>query len=424
MRILLFIIAFQLSFAGIGFSQTRQTETLKVFFDCQSYGCDFDYVRTELKWVDFVRDRTDANIHILISSQDINGGGEKIFMNFIGQNNFKNISDTLSFFNDANNTQDEKRKLMVQFLKMGLTRYVSRTNLFKNMDIIYKQNEVENKKDSLQTKKDPWNLWVYNIGVRGFFNGSQVYKSSSLSGNFSANRTTEKRKTNFFINYNNRNSKSTYGIEVIKVHSKSLDANYGEAFSINNHWSWGWNLFYGNSLFNNFKNRFGFTPKIEYNIYPYSASNTKSITFGYYAGPEFNKYYDTTIFFKTKEVLIKQTVSASSSITQPWGNVNAGASYSNYFNDFTKNNFSLNAQAEIRLLKGLSLNLFGYYSISHDQISLPKGNASRDDVLTQRRLIASSYNYFTSVGLQYRFGSKHNNVVNTRFNSSGFSFFY
>ncbi|MEJ7674032.1 MAG: hypothetical protein WKF59_15365 [Chitinophagaceae bacterium] len=192
---------------------------------------------------------------------------------------------------------------MVQHLKLGLTRYISRTNLSKNIEIIYKGNETEIKKDT-QTKKDPWNLWVYNIGIRGFFNGSEVYKSSSLGGNFSADRTTEKRKTNFFINYNNRNSKSTYGIEVIKVHSKRLDANYSEAFSINNHWSWGWNVFYSNSLFNNFKNRFGFTPKMEYNIYPYSASNTKSITFGYNAGRSLMNI-TTLQFFKTNEVLCK-----------------------------------------------------------------------------------------------------------------------
>ncbi|MDQ6756465.1 MAG: hypothetical protein M3004_05980, partial [Bacteroidota bacterium] len=190
------------------------------------------------------------------------------------------------------------------------------------------------------------------------------------------------------------------------------------------HWSWGWNVLYSNSLFNNLKNRIGFTPKIEYNIYPYSISNTKLITFGYYVGPEYNDYYDTTIFFKTKELLVKQTLTASATFTQPWGNINAGVSYSYYFNDFSKNNLGLNAQADIKLFKGLSLNLFGFYSIVHDQLSLPKGNATRDDVLTQRRLIASSYNYYTSIGLQYRFGSKYNNIVNPRFNSgSGFSFF-
>ncbi|MEJ7674031.1 MAG: hypothetical protein WKF59_15360 [Chitinophagaceae bacterium] len=108
MRVSLFIISLHLFFMSSAFCQTTKTEVLKVFFDCQSYGCDFDYIRTEIKWVDFVRDRTDANIHILTSSQYISGGGEKMFMNFIGQSNFKNLSDTLSFLNDANNTADEK----------------------------------------------------------------------------------------------------------------------------------------------------------------------------------------------------------------------------------------------------------------------------------------------------------------------------
>ncbi len=423
MRILYFQLSFLFIFLTPAFSQKEKIETIKVFFECPS-NCYFDYIRTEIKWVDFVRDRTDANIHVLVSTQDINGGGEKVFMNFIGQNNFKNISDTISYFNEANNTDDDERKLLVQYLKIGLTRYIAKTALAKNLDIIYKMPDNATLGETEQTKKDPWNLWVFNIGIRGSVNGSAAYKSSSFGGNFSANRTTEKRKTNFFTFYNNRNSKSTFGTEVIKVHSKSLDANYGDAFSINDHWSWGWNAFYSNSIFNNYKNRYGFTPKIEYNIYPYSTSNTKLITFGYYAGPEYNDYYDTTIFFKTKEWLFKQTISVASAFTQPWGNINAGVSYSNYFNDFSKNNFGLNAQIDIKLFKGLSFNLYGYYSIIHDQLSLPKGNASRDDVLTQRRQISSSYNYYTSMGLQYRFGSKYNNVVNPRFSNSGMSFFF
>jgi hypothetical protein len=417
------VFSFYLSFATTGFSQSAKTETLKVFFECP-FNCYFDYIRTEIKWVDFVRDRTDANIHVLITTQDINGGGEKVFLNFIGQSNFKNITDTISVFNDANNTDDEERKLLLQYLKIGLTRYIAKTSLAKNLDITYKMPDSALLSKEQQTKKDPWNFWVFNIGIRGSVNGSEAYKSSSASGNFSANRTTEKRKTSFFTYYNNRNSKSTFGTEIIKVHSKSIDAIYEDVFSINNHWSWGWNVLYSNSLFNNLKSRFAFTPKIEYNIYPYSTSNTKLITFGYYAGLEYNAYYDTTIFFKTKELLFKQTLTAASTFTQPWGNFNAGVSYSNYFDDFSKNNLGLNAQLEIKLLKGLSLNLFGFYSIVHDQLSLPKGNASRDDILTQRRLIASSYNYYTSVGLQYRFGSKYNNVVNPRFSRSGSFFFF
>jgi hypothetical protein len=404
--------------------QILSAQTPKVFFDCQSYGCDFDYIRTEIKWVDFVRDRTDANIHILVTSKDISGGGQKIYLNFIGQKNFQKISDTLSFLNDGNNTRDDKRKLMVQYIKIGLSRYISKTELVKNLDIIYNKGETDkgNTKDSAQIKNDPWNLWVYNLGVRGNFNGSEVYTSSSFGGNFSANRTTEKLKTNFETYYNTRNSKSTFGAEIIKVKSKNLDAHFGEVFSINKKWSWGFDMNYIKSLFSNIKNRYAFSPKVEYNIFPYSMSNSKSITFAYNLGPEYNVYYDTTIFFKTKELLFKQTLTAVSSFTQPWGTINAGIFYSTYFHDFTKNNLSIISAVNIRLFKGLSLNVFGNYSLTHDQISLPKGTATRDDIITQRRLIFSGYNYYTSVGLQYRFGSKYNNVVNPRFSGLNFNF--
>src|ERR1041385_8095423 len=37
-------------------------ETLNVFLDC-SFFCDFDYIRTEIPFVNWVRDRTDADVH-------------------------------------------------------------------------------------------------------------------------------------------------------------------------------------------------------------------------------------------------------------------------------------------------------------------------------------------------------------------------
>ena len=415
------ILFFYLSFSQ-NITAQNKTDIPQVFFDCQYYGCNFDYVRSEIKWVDFVGDRTDANIHILVTSQSINGGGEKIYLNFIGQKIFKNVSDTLTYLNDGNNTQDENRKLMVQYLKIGLTRYISKTALSKNIDIVYRSPENEKGKstDTLQSTKDSWNQWIFNVGINGNINGSEVYKSSSVGGNFSANRTTEKIKTSFTTYFTNRTSKSTYGSEIIKVQSKNLDINLSNVFTINNHWSWGFDVGYVKSLFSNIKNRYAFFPKLEYNIYPYSMSNSKLITFSYNIGPEYNVYYDTTIFFKTRESLFKQNVMVTSGFTQPWGTINAGIFYSNYFHDFSKNNLSFLGITSIRIFKGLSVNLFASYSLTHDQISLDIHSVTRDDLLTQRRLIFSGYNYYTSVGLEYRFGSKFNNVVNPRFKGLNF----
>jgi hypothetical protein len=56
----------------------------------------------------------------------------------------------------------------------------------------------------------------------------------------------------------------------------------------------------------------------------------------------------------------------------------------------------------------------------HDQINLVKQDLTYDEILLQRKEIATQYEYYLSFGLSYTFGSIYNNVVNPRFgNSSG-----
>ena len=57
----------------------------------------------------------------------------------------------------------------------------------------------------------------------------------------------------------------------------------------------------------------------------------------------------------------------------------------------------------------------GNISKTHDQLALPKGEATDADVLRQVRELESDYNYFASIRLSYTFGSIYNNVVNPRF---------
>jgi len=45
----------------------------KVFIDCDH--CDIDYIRTEITFVNYVWDRQEADVHILITTQDTGGGG-------------------------------------------------------------------------------------------------------------------------------------------------------------------------------------------------------------------------------------------------------------------------------------------------------------------------------------------------------------
>jgi hypothetical protein len=101
---------------------------------------------------------------------------------------------------------------------------------------------------------------------------------------------------------------------------------------------------------------------------------------------------------------------------QKWGNISSTLQGFHYFNDLQKNNLMLDTNVSVRIFRGLSFNMFGGISRVRDQISLPKGNASLEDVLLRRKELATGYSYYASIGLSYTFGSIYSNVVNPRFN--------
>ncbi len=79
------------------FSQSKP-DKIKVFLDCsQTWICNYDYTRTEMPMVVFVRDRFDADVHILINTQSNNNGGTQAQLFFIGQKLFKTPRIRLPF---------------------------------------------------------------------------------------------------------------------------------------------------------------------------------------------------------------------------------------------------------------------------------------------------------------------------------------
>jgi len=65
---------------------------LRVLLDCND--CDFDFMRTEINFVDYVRDRQDAQVHILVTAQPTGGGGTEYALNFIGQRELASVADS------------------------------------------------------------------------------------------------------------------------------------------------------------------------------------------------------------------------------------------------------------------------------------------------------------------------------------------
>ena len=71
-------------------TRTVQDSALRVFFDCPNFsrGCDFDFIRTEITFVNWVRDRESADVHLLISTQETGGGGSEYTLTYIGRKRF------------------------------------------------------------------------------------------------------------------------------------------------------------------------------------------------------------------------------------------------------------------------------------------------------------------------------------------------
>ncbi|HDT11398.1 MAG TPA: hypothetical protein ENN58_01525 [bacterium] len=162
-------------------------------------------------------------------------------------------------------------------------------------------------------------------------------------------------------------------------------------------------------------------PAVEYNFFPYSESTKKQLRLLYRLGYITANYTEETIYEKTHENLWNESLSATLELNQKWGTVSTSVEGAHYFHDFNKYRVVFETDISFRLLKGLNLNFDLYYSLLHDQLSLPRKGASYEEILLRRKELATTYTYYISFGLSYSFGSTQSNVVNPRFGSGGTS---
>ena len=424
-----------LGFILLYFSSTAQLqkEKLKVFVDCSNTWCAMDYIRTEITIVDYVLDNTAADVHVLVTEQSTGGGGSSYQMIFFGQNNFRNLKDTIRFFLEPNTTDFEGREIFNKYLKIGLIPYLLKTEMVKNIEIKMKQSAKDSTLVSDHAPAtDPWNYWVFRVGANGNFNGDKVYKGVNYSTNVSVNRITDQIKVSFSF-YANKN-KTTYTIEDpngIDPTFKFINNNHSYGFdhqlvkSINQHWSYGYNVNLSNNTFSNYQLQATLSPAIEYNLFPYKQSTNKLLTIRYGVDLRLNRYIDTTLYFKKQETLPGHWATVTLSFNQKWGGANLGMNYHHYFiQQWKYYSLGMSGSVNVRISGGLSFNCGLFAGLIRDQLSLSGKDASQQDILTRRRQLASNYNYFSFFGINYRFGSKLNNFVNPRFEGGNSMFIF
>ncbi len=425
MRLFLAALLLGLSTTAVS-AQAVGTDPLRVFFDCDGPSCNQQFYRTEIEWVNWVRNREDADVHVIMASQSNASGGRSYDISFIGLGELEGMDDQLNFQSLGTDVEQERFDGLATTLSIGFARYASLIGLRDFVTIagtsvagidpgerVVGADEVD----------DPWNLWSFRIGGNVNLEGEDTRNSRDLSGSFSADRVTP----DWILGLDLRASSDRVEIErsngtIFENVQEDWNLNTEVVHSIARHWSVGFVTAAGKMPRFNQDFRFEFRPGLEYSYFPYSEATRRALTAYYEIGPTYRSYEEETIFGETAETRFEHQIRVEFAQRQPWGNASLSVQGSQYLHDTGLNQVSFNGNVEFRLFRGLSLDVRGNYSVGDDQIYLSAEGQSDEEILLRLRQRQSNERYGIRIGFNYRFGSIFNNIVNNRFDgrSGGF----
>ncbi|HEX6912740.1 MAG TPA: hypothetical protein VF142_20200 [Longimicrobium sp.] len=392
-------------------------ERVRVYLDCNGFYCESDFYQTELPFVAHVRDRSDAEVHLLVTAQSTGAGGVEYTLAFLGQGRFAGSNATLKHVTEPGASDDAVRRGLAQRIKLGLVRYVAESPDAARLTVSY---AAPQQAQAAAPARDPWNYWTFRVSGNGFFNGEQTYSYRNLYGTVSASRTTETWKLRLSANVSE--SESRFEIDSVTTFTNTQTSRGLSGLlvrSLGRRLSAGLTASASRSTFYNQDLTLRVAPALEYNIYPYAESTRRQLTFRYSAGPVWYDYAERTIFERTSESRIEQSLLGSVVARQPWGTVNVSVQGAHFLDNVKQNRLVMGGGVELNLVRGLTLNLDGSYNRLRDQVYLPAGQASEEEILLRRRQLATGFTYFASVGVSYTFGSRLSTVVNPRFATGG-----
>jgi hypothetical protein len=110
----------------------------------------------------------------------------------------------------------------------------------------------------------------------------------------------------------------------------------------------------------------------------------------YTVGGSHYDYASLTIFNKLRETVPEHTVNISLSLKEPWGSLGASTNFTQQLNHLASYRLGSYTEANIRVYKGLSVNMSFEYDRIRNQIYLAQGAVSTDEVLLRIRQLATT----------------------------------
>jgi hypothetical protein len=398
---------------------------LNVYLDCEGarQACQTSHFRTELTFVNWVRDLADSQLHIIMTSQGT-GSGDEFLFDFLGRGDLVGQDDQLTYSASDTDSDDARIQGITGVLGVGLARYsllLGRQGPF-TVNTPAARNPRLDLPPGLQGEvNDPWDYWVFRVGGDTRIDNQDLKDTKSFSGNFSANRTTEIWK----ISVTGRGSYSkttgkltdTTSYENIR-RSGSADARI--FYSLAERWSAGIEGGASTSSENNQDFAAQVGTGVEYSFFPYRDWTRRRMTVQALIYAHYFNYELITQFEKMSETVGEGSLKWALGFRQPWGTANLNAAATAYLQDPTKlYNLSFGGRLSIRIARGLEWNVGGDISRVRDQIYIPLEKLSEEDILLGRRQLPTNSKLSFNTGFSFTFGSIYNNVVNNRFGFTG-----
>ncbi|MCH7935113.1 MAG: hypothetical protein IIC36_14065 [Gemmatimonadetes bacterium] len=405
------------------------TTVPRVFFDCRGRECDNTYYRTEINWVAWVRDRRDANVHVIMTSQNTGAGGREYQLDFLGRGVYQDYETRSLYQSLPTDTQRERLDGVALTLGLGLATFATESG-YRNVVQLAGLAPVGEVNANLDTRpagilspgdvEDPWKLWVFRVRASGQLNTESKQESRELRTSLNASRVTPTWKQSYNANY--RNNRQEFDLN---DGSRFVDNRYDWGFfarvvySVAEHWSIGVRSNVGRNTRNNQSLWGQFNPAIEYSFFPYQEATRRSMTAFYEIGPVYRRYFEETLLGKEEELRAEQALTLQFSQRQPWGNASIRLTGSAYLHDLKQNNVSLRGNLSFRIMRGLDLNVGASYSRIRDQVFLAGGDLTDAERLLELQTQQTDSRASLNFGFSYQFGSIFNNVVNNRFPRGG-----
>jgi hypothetical protein len=391
--------------------QGAQAERLRVYLDC-GFNCFEEYLRDEVRFVDFVRQPQDADVHLLSTSTDTGGGGNEIVLRFVGRGRFAGHDEELRVVTLAGDTENMRRAQVRRTVEVGLLAFMAREGIPAGVSVDVEAREA----GPDQPVDDPWDNWLFSIRASADYSAEESSKDRSFDVNLSADRITEAWKLTFGASLDSETEEFNLDEdEPLKAVRRERDADWFVARSLGPHWSLGLDGRLESSTFGNTKFSFETAPAVEYSVFPYEDYATRQLRIQYSVGVAHAKYNEITLFGQLSETHPAHEASITLDQREPWGSLESRLEFSQYLHDPGFYRLEVSGDLSFRIVRGLSFSVEGSASRVRDQLSLPRRNATDEEVLLRLRELQSDYELEFNIGFTYSFGSLFNNVVNPRF---------